>query len=143
MKKLITIILVFFSIILFSQSYIIKYSYDDAGNRVKREKIAFAISANMDAQLKTDTVVEQIADKNIRIYPNPVNETLNIFVEEYEGEVGILYLFSLNGRLIATKKITESNTKINFINQAPGSYIVKIMINNKTKEYTVVKNNTK
>jgi len=141
MKSLITITLVFFSIILFSQNYIIKYSYDNAGNRIKREQIAFAISGNTDTKLKTDTVIEQIADKNISIYPNPVTETLNIYIEEYESEIGTINLYSLEGRLITTKKITDSNTKINFINKAPGSYIVKIIINNKTKEYTVVKNN--
>ncbi len=139
MKIYIIVSLILLSSVSFSQSYIIKYSYDDAGNRVEREKIAFAISANMDAKLETDTVVEQIADKNIRIFPNPVNETLNIFVEEYEGEIGTLNLYSLNGRLITTNKITQSNSKLNFINQSPGSYIVKISINNKTKEYTVVK----
>ena len=124
-----------------NQEYIIRYGYDNAGNRIQRRKVIIYSPNNKTVKQNTDTLIEQIADKIISIYPNPVTETLNIYIEEYESEIGIINLYSLEGRLITTKKITESNTKINFINKAPGSYIVKIIINNKTKEYTVVKNN--
>jgi hypothetical protein len=138
MKTILIIILAIFSFNMFSQNYTIKYSYDDAGNRIQRKQVPIIMS-NKISQVTVDTLIEEIADKNIKLYPNPVNETLNIFVEEYNGEIGNINLYSLDGRLITNEKITQSNTKLDFKNQPQGSYIVKININDKTKKYTIIK----
>ncbi len=117
---------------------VVFYYYDNAGNRIKRKSI-YIIPAQTRNKINIDTLEEQIAEKNILLYPNPVKQNLNIFIENYENEQGTVSVYALNGTLIKTKKINSDKININFSNQVYGTYIVKIKIADKIKEYTVIK----
>lgn len=48
----------------------VKYSYDNAGNRIKREIVMKAKSFYKETST-TECFSEKLSDKDIRIYPNP------------------------------------------------------------------------
>ena len=114
------------------------YYYDNAGNRVQRKSI-YLNSSETNKNLQVDTLQEQLADKKITVYPNPVEQKLFISIENYEDENGNIYVVSLNGRIIKKVKINSEKTDIDFSNLPTGTYIIKIQLESKTKEYTVIK----
>jgi len=146
MSKIIYILLFIVSLQSFAQQKgpinqperIVNYYYDNAGNRIMRKSI-YIIPPQSNLKLQIDTLEEQIAEKNILLYPNPVKQKLNIVIENYENEQGTVSVYALNGTLIKTKGISSNKIKIDFSNQVYGTYIVKIKIADKTKEYTVIK----
>lgn len=62
----------------------VKYSYDNAGNRIKREIVMKAKSSYKETS-RTECFSEMLSDKDIRIYPNPTKGRLKIEIAGYEN----------------------------------------------------------
>ncbi|HHH52323.1 MAG TPA: T9SS type A sorting domain-containing protein, partial [Bacteroidetes bacterium] len=89
--------------------------------------------------------VEEPEDYNIMVFPNPVNHTLHVQINNKlnDGEIEIQFIDQY-GRLLLTKK--ESNTindkKIDISGISPGLYFIKIGLDNKyitTKKIIIVR----
>jgi len=63
-------------------------------------------------------------EKDIKLYPDPVNNTLIIEMPEIPGET-FLSLFNLQGKLISNQLMQEGNGEINTSELVPGLYILK------------------
>ena len=62
----------------------------------------------------------------IKIFPNPVNETLTIELP-YLNEKTNIAVYGINGNLLSEKEYSETHTiNMNFTNYQPGIYIVRI-----------------
>ena len=63
---------------------------------------------------------------SIEIFPNPVNDRLNIdFDTAFEG-AGHVKVFDISGKLVKSKShISEPACQIDFSNLPPGVYLVK------------------
>ncbi len=80
---------------------------------------------------------------DISVFPNPSTDYLNLKIENFENRaVSELYyqLFDLNGKLILNGMIKSSETKIDMQYQKTGTYLVKVLSNNKeVKTYKILK----
>jgi hypothetical protein len=74
---------------------------------------------------------------NLKIYPNPVNDILNIELPLDNGELFNLQFFDATGRKLMERKITD-NTNINVSNLSAGCYYLKATQENFSGFYKVV-----
>jgi LEA14-like dessication related protein len=63
------------------------------------------------------------------LYPNPANETLNIFSNSELSEVKI---YNTLGQLVTKQNATSNQTSINVSNLNKGVYIVAVQIGNES-----------
>ncbi len=80
--------------------------------------------------LFTNTVLKNETfenNKNVSIYPNPVNDILNINVKDFSGDVSVKVI-DINGREVYTQKLSNINnsTAINLSSLATGIYVLKL-----------------
>ena len=163
MKKIITIgILLFVVLIAKSQHY--KFSYDNNGNRIKREFIPLRMSQDTitdstsilkDSAIRASTnnnpqqmqLSQQqqkyettLGDQKINVYPNPTKGELNIEITNLlENSHGIIQVTDMQGMLIYKDESITASKTINLSKAAPGSYIMRVVINNESHEWIIEK----
>ncbi len=73
--------------------------------------------------------INQLADMGIHIFPNPVDGLVNI--ENLENNIQEIMLYDSNGRLLYSNfKVINGDIKMDFTNNFPGIYILKIVTRN-------------
>jgi hypothetical protein len=77
----------------------------------------------------TSLGINDVGSTQIKIYPNPANDVLNIDIENIENYV--VSLISIYGQTIGQYKPTHN--QINISNLVPGIYFIKL--SNHEKEY--------
>lgn len=118
----------------------IKYSYDNAGNRVKREIVL--PQRNMpDGHVKAKVPVsEMLGNKNIRIYPNPTSGVLKIEVAGFEdSDKGNLSIFNLSGQQLLNSDIISTFTELDISSSQKGVYILLINLNGESTTWKIIK----
>lgn len=78
----------------------------------------------------------------IRIYPNPVQETLNVVIEQKVEKDVILELYSINRSLIYREDLKQtqaSEVKIDVQDLIPGSYYLRIQADGNLYNFLVIK----
>ena len=118
----------------------IKYSYDNAGNRVKREIVL--PQRNMpDGHVRAkDPVSEKLGNKNIRIYPNPTSGVLKIEVAGFEdSDKGNLSIFNLSGQQLLNSDIISTFTELDISSSQKGVYILLINLNGESTTWKIIK----
>lgn len=114
---------------------------DESGNKwtssfdlvvlpLKLNSPVYNLDFNKKFNIKSSLVEKNILD--YRIFPNPVNDFMNIrFIGNEEEKINLI-LFDYLGRVILTMHdlSTEEIHKIDMSNFSKGEYIVKIILNN-------------
>jgi hypothetical protein len=109
--------------------YKLHYTYDEAGNRVRREVMYFfteegvsstALKVQKKDSLKTDAVSEFRAYK---VYPNPNNGQFQVSTDNFK-EGAWLELVDMSGRQIHKQQIVEAVTKVDITNAGFGSFVL-------------------
>lgn len=86
-----------------------------------------------------NTGIEDLGQSIFAIYPNPVQNQLNIDLRNYSGTIQ-LSLLSVNGRLIGSEEETAGQIITRDVSKlSPGYYIVKIVCENKIEIKKFVK----
>lgn len=62
----------------------------------------------------------------VRVFPNPMSQVLNISLNRLEGRSSVS-IFDINGRNLASQAVTEGNTAINLSKIPAGIYLIKII----------------
>ena len=99
-----------------------QYTYDPAGNRIKKE-----IDLNPGQPRKPSPISDAVGEQTISIYPNPTTEKVNIKLSELDEENTFMRVVDLNGRLIYEQQILQTVNEVNFSNQASGKYIIQLI----------------
>jgi hypothetical protein len=81
---------------------------------------------------------EEFDNSEIRVYPNPTSESVNIEIPNLK-ELASISIFDLTGRLVLTIDSYEILTKIDVSNLNEGTFVLKIMTSNITKTVKFVK----
>jgi Secretion system C-terminal sorting domain len=77
---------------------------------------------------------------NYSVYPNPAIDYLILKVENYDKENLAFQLFDVNGKLLDSKILTESETIIDMNNHVPSIYFLKIIDSQKDlKTFKIIK----
>jgi hypothetical protein len=89
----------------------------------------------------TSTRTDEFTEMNINVYPNPAGEFVNIDVEGKPNEILTVELFSLSGEKVLIRKDfrTEKYQQLQLKDLPAGTYILKIINNEKVKTYKIVK----
>jgi len=92
-----------------------------------------------------DTTTGIIELKNIetKLYPNPVEDNLNIQISGLENKDVHISIYSLNGEALFKQKYQVENgqliEEINMHNFSSGTYLMMLVQNNKIKSYKIIK----
>ena len=142
------------------QNVIIMYGYDLAGNRISRE--AIFINAKMDNSndsiadpivkggqeetlsedepLQARAIESTLDGASVKIYPNPVTETLIVSVDKFAADYNAeIFVYDMNGKLLQKQANSSRYAPISFLDYSTGTYILKIRVNEEQKEWLIVK----
>lgn len=115
-----------------------RYSYDAAGNRIKREIV---LNANKSPKQASESFfTDRISDIDIKIYPNPTQGQLKVEIVNLEkDDECALSLYSMSGLQIYSKQVTESPIDLDISGQPNGIYIMQILINGSNTSWKIIK----
>ena len=121
----------------------IGYSYDAAGNRVKRE-IIMSVSKTMAKQQNfssdNQSFSDMLCDNSVKIYPNSSKGALKICIFGLkDSDKCSLGVYTTQGVQILVEKVKTDNTDVNISNQPNGVYLLQITINGKSTTWKIVK----
>lgn len=119
----------------------LSYVYDAAGNRISRTIVLGARSADATTS-QTDSVFfeEMLAEKQIKIYPNPVEFELTISIDGYEPAMrGEYSLFTITGAMLLRNRISGTTTYVDMSRYSKGTYILNIQLNGQPTSWKIIK----
>ncbi|MGI6073563.1 MAG: T9SS type A sorting domain-containing protein [Fermentimonas sp.] len=119
----------------------LSYAYDSAGNRTSRTIFLGTRSADADVnQLDSIFFGEALAERKIKIYPNPVQYELTIFIDGYKPSMqGSLALFNLGGNMVLKRKLAGETTHVNMSIFPKGTYILNIHLEGQPTSWKIIK----
>lgn len=136
-KTLVMLLIAAVPLIAFSQSKL-HYSYDNAGNRVKREIVVRTKSLPDGSD--PEYYSEMLSDKDIRIYPNPTEGHLKVEIAGWEtADQGSLQLYNAVGQLVLNQRVGSSFTELDISSRGNGLYILHITLNGKETSWKIIK----
>lgn len=116
----------------------ISYSYDAAGNRVKRE-IVMSKTQNQ-AKQTSASFSDMVADRQIKISPNPTKGNLRIEVADGTTvEKGEVEVYSLGGIKITSAPIYNKVAVVDISQSANGIYILRVSIDGSSTSWKIIK----
>ncbi|NOT52202.1 MAG: T9SS type A sorting domain-containing protein [Chitinophagaceae bacterium] len=107
--------------------YVRAYGYNNANNATS----CYTLRVQLGTASKGDDLI--VADK-ISVFPNPVNDKVNLKIEDLNGMANI-QVFDIYGKMVMQQTTTRINTQLNVATLASGVYMIKVM--NEGKESTV------
>lgn len=76
----------------------------------------------------------------MKVYPNPTTSWINLDVGSYSFFLLEYQLFDLNGRLISSQKISQTETQIHFEDLPSSTYILNVLDYDKViKKFKIIK----
>ena len=76
------------------------------------------------------------------VFPNPTTSLVILSIQNYNSEELNLQLFDINGRIIQSQKITQTETQISMENLSSAIYLLQVSGNNRPiKTFKIIKNN--
>ena len=118
------------------------YTYDAAGNRIKREiEMNRNSSPTRSAQEKQEDVYsEMLSKKQVRIYPNPTSGMLKVEVLNLdEGDNCSLRIFNSAGSQITSTHTTSATASLDISSQPDGIYFLRIAIGKEESTWKIIK----
>ena len=121
----------------------IGYSYDAAGNRVKREIVMSyqqAMSKQQTFPIEEPSFSDNLQGHSVKIYPNPTEGVLKIsIIGLKDSEDCSLEVCTSQGIQIMTEKVRTDNIFLNISNQPAGIYLLSITINKNSTTWKIIK----
>lgn len=121
----------------------IGYSYDAAGNRVKREIIMsapMAMSRQKNLDFDEQSFSDMVSGRSVKIHPNPAEGTLKISLPGLkEADVCSIDVYTLRGVHILTQAVKTDNVSVDISSQPAGVYILNMTINNNSTTWKIIK----
>lgn len=75
----------------------------------------------------------------VRLSPNPVKDILQIAMPSLSGVEKELQLFSLDGRLLLSSRLSDTHTELDLAGFADGAYLLRIYAEGKSAAFKIVK----
>lgn len=120
----------------------LSFAYDASGNRVERS-IILRSTENASAQVSQPTtsyVEEILSERQIRLYPNPVEEVLTINILGFDTHTqGEFILYDLSGKMLAKQYIEGESSHFNMNRYPKGNYVLKIILNEQESVWKIIK----
>lgn len=119
----------------------IDFTYDAAGNRIKREVVLTrGVSEDEDNQ-GVELLDGTFNDRIVKIFPNSQESTVKITISGFESDDECsLQIYFTNGVKIRSQIVTNPITIIDLSGQQQGVYLLQIILNGKSSSWRVIKN---
>lgn len=129
----------------------IKYTYDAAGNRIKKYEQCGALktinpnitdTAPIDDEDIDDNAISQLSDDDLDIavlFPNPTSSTCIVSLNK-EVTNATLALYDNQAKMVHHERVSGKDIPLNLSGFSAGTYFVIINTENKSVHKTVVKN---
>lgn len=132
-----------FPVVSIAQSNI-GYSYDAAGNRVRREIVVQAVQNGEAKQQSLDSEKMSFSDMlcghSIKINPNPATGNLSIIISGLtQSDRGSCVVYTPQGSQVVAGNIGTGNFNIALGGHPSGIYLLKISVNNNSTTWKIVK----
>ena len=143
----------------------VRFAYDAAGNRVRRELVVGSkkpkglrtLSADSTQQTASDLdprdeadrrhprgrdyVTETIDRGQVRIYPNPTEGELTIEFLGYRPEQrAVLVVYDLFGRVVVRREVASVTTMLDLSAQSAGLYVLHLIVGKDRSAWKIRKN---
>lgn len=141
MKRLILFLVLLLPALTIKAQQQLSYAYDAAGNRTSRAIVLGTRSSDATVN-QTDSVFfeEVLAEKRVKIYPNPVQYELTISITGYEQSMrGEYSLFNLGGTMLVRRGITGEITRVDMSRYPKGIYILNIQLGGRPTSWKIIK----
>lgn len=145
-NTLTTLVLILFCSLAGMSQNKINFAYDAAGNRVSRTislgstKSAIGGGSMADEEDK-NFLTETLAEKQIKIYPNPTRGQLRVEILGYENldQNSFIQVFTSSGALIyKTTSLSQTNA-INLTDKPAGLYLMLITLAGERSTWKIIK----
>ena len=134
MRPLLPLIL-FFCTFAAHGDVVLTYSYDAAGNRICRE-----IVLSRSIETPQEPITEKIAEKQIKIYPNPTHGLLKVEIDGWEqSDNCTMVVYNQGGVQVETVKVSSPITEMDLSRSSNGLYILLISINENNTSWKIIK----
>lgn len=144
MSKKFSLLLAFVLLSVFTMhsQTVVKYLYDDAGNREYRGVII--LQSQKQSELKKGTeyseVKEELGKQKIVIYPNPTKGELIIELDGNNSDIEIeASIYSMKGEKLQNRTFTDSRVNMDLTGYPTGTYILKIKVGSTHGEWKIIK----
>ncbi|WP_461634293.1 T9SS type A sorting domain-containing protein [Labilibaculum euxinus] len=150
MKNIIstTLLVLFFTICGMSQNNV-SFAYDSAGNRVSRTINLSSTKSGINGgdteeftfEKNEDFFTEVLAEKEIKIYPNPTRGQLRVDILGYEDldNNSSIQVFTTGGVLLYKSNTPSQTNNINLSDKPAGLYLMVITIGSEKSTWKIVK----
>ncbi|MCT4645326.1 MAG: T9SS type A sorting domain-containing protein [Carboxylicivirga sp.] len=144
MRKLLMGLIAVMALSMYSeaQSLEVQYTYDAAGNRIKRKVVEVKLKS-ADAAKQEDflPVEDEWGEREVRIYPNPTHGNLKVNIKGGDVDVDYNYtLYNSAGKKVKNGQIiSKGDNPIPMESLAPGIYILIIQSEVAQKTYKIIK----
>ena len=71
-------------------------------------------------------VSEMLSSANIKVFPNPASEQLNIHFNEYQNNIIEMSILDMTGRTLLANKLLNQQNRVQLTNFAKGTYFLKL-----------------
>ena len=127
MRRLIQVLIFCaFSTATWAQGMHHQFTYDEAGNRIRREVIYAFTSDDVPTNALKMAKKDSLATTTLtvfKVYPNPNNGQFQVSTDNFK-EGAWLELVDMSGRQIIQQQITESTTKVDITRAGFGSFVL-------------------
>ena len=119
----------------------IKYTYDNAGNRLTRQKEIVVQTRGALSDEEEPSVYEgELSETKVTIYPNPTRGMLKIDISGVEKfENARISLYDLTGKLLQQWAGISQSNEIDLSERTPGMYIMQVAYNGKISSWKIIK----
>lgn len=129
-----TMILMMVSHSSFSQQ-LVKFDYDDAGNRIKRYETVLARAAASEDTLTIDEVIVY----HETLFPNPTQGPIRFLSDDPEFGTSEVHIVDLQGRTLLIESFESSDFEIDLSRASNGIYLVRWTFKEEVKTYKIIK----
>lgn len=119
----------------------IKYTYDNAGNRLTRQKeIVVQTRGALSDEEEPSVYEEELSETKVTIYPNPTRGMLKVDISGVEKfENARISLYDLTGKLLQQWAGISQSNEIDLSERTPGMYIMQVVYNGKISSWKIIK----
>lgn len=135
-----TITVLAFVASLYASAQAVRYSYDAAGNRVRREIVINQQNAPQHEAPPAYYTESLSDDYRIKIHPNSQNGTIRVEVIAATGsKEGSVAAYSLSGAKVGLFPVENGNAYVDLSDAPNGVYILHIDVNGNTTDWKIIK----
>lgn len=126
------------TVVLTVNAYNVAYSYDAAGNRIKRETKTDLVLQSMRSLPEQISTHSMLGEIEVRFSPNPTEGMLHVTVNTDKENIGAIHIYSTSGTLIQQYSNTTS-ADFDLSGQQSGIYLLLVEVNGENQVYKIIK----